>query len=148
MKHFLLILTLLIASLGTTPAIAQKYHKGPEQRAAHMSQILGLDDATSVRFSALYEQYRQEMRATHQKYRRIKPAKKKDGGPVRLTDEQVKKNIETSFALSQSILDIRKKYYREFLKIITPRQIERLYELEKKDGERLREMAKKHKHKK
>lgn len=148
MKHLLIILSLFIASFCTMPAMAQKAGKGSEQRVAHMVQILALDDATSASFTPLYSKYRQEMQAARQKHKRIKPTKKKGGGTTPLTDEQVRKNIETSFALSQSILDIRKKYYKEFLKILSPRQIDRLYNLEKKDGEKLREMAKKHKKKK
>lgn len=148
MKHLLLILTIIFGSLCTLPAMAQKAGKSNEQRALHMSQILGLNDQTSSKFTVVYEQYRQEMQTARQKHPRIKAEKGKNGeGKARLTDEQVKKNIENSFALSQSILDIRKKYYKEFLKILTPRQIERMYELEKKDGEKLREMAKKHRKK-
>lgn len=147
MKHLLIILSLFIASLTTVPAMAQKAGKSSDQRTAHMVQILALDDVTSASFTPLYSKYRQEMQATRQKHQRIKPTKQKGGPTHPLTDEQVRKNIETSFALSQSILDIRKKYYKEFLKILSPRQIERLYDLEKKDGEKLREMAKKHKKK-
>lgn len=148
MKHLLIILSLFIASFCTMPAMAQKAGKGSDQRTAHMVQILALDDATSARFTPLYNQYRQEMQATRQKHKRIKPTKQKGGPTHPLTDEQVRKNIEISFALSQSILDVRKKYYKEFLKILSPRQIERLYDLEKKDGEKLRELAKKHNKKK
>lgn len=145
MKHLILVLSFLFAAFAATPAMAQEKTKAPAQRAAHISQILCLDDATAAQFCTLYAQYSQEMRAARQKYARTKPQKSKDGGSTPLTDEQVKANIEKSLALSQAILDIRKKYYTEFLKILTPRQIERLYELEKKDGEKLREMAKKEK---
>lgn len=148
MKHLLIILSLFIGTLCSMPAMAQKEGKGHEQRALHLSQILGLDGDTSARFTVLYQQYRQDMQAARQKHKRIKPEKKKKGGgKSQLTDEQVKKNIENSFALSQSILDIRIKYYKEYLKILSPHKIERLYELEKKDGEKLREMAKKNKKK-
>lgn len=146
MKHLLIVFTLFIASLCTVPAMAQKEGKNHEQRAHHMTQILGLGDDASARFTVIYQQYCKEMQTARQKHARINPGKKKNGeGKSQLTDEQVKKNIENSFALSQSILDIRRKYYKEYLKILSPRQIERLYELEKKDGEKLREMAKKNK---
>lgn len=144
MKHLLIIATLLVTAIGITPAMAQKDEaKRFEHKAEHMSQILRLDDATATRFQTIYNQYRQEMRTARQTHARIRPLKNKGEAPARLTDEQVKKNIENSFALSQSILDIRKKYYKEYLKILTPRQIERLYDLEKKNGEHIREMAKK-----
>lgn len=152
MKHVIIFFAIFFASLVGMPAVAQKNGRPPQQkvemRAAHLVAILGLSDSNSSRFINLYTQYTQEMRAARVKYAKIKPNKAKDQKPAPLTDEQVKKNIENSFALSQTILDIRKKYYVEFLKVITPRQLERLYELEKKDGEHLREMAQKRKRKK
>lgn len=148
MKHLILILSFLFAAFAATPAMAQGKPKDPAQRAAHISQILCLDDATAMQFSTLYAQYSQEMRAARQKYARTKPQKSKGDARTQLTDDEIKANIEKSFALSQAIIDIRRKYYAEYLKILTPRQIERLFELEKKDGERLREMAKKEKEKK
>lgn len=144
MKRLIIIATLLASILSISPAMAQKDEaKRFEHKAEQMSQILQLDDATTARFQAIYDQYRQEMREARHAHARIRPQKSKGAPPARLTDEQVKKNIENSFALSQSILDIRKKYYKEYLKILTPRQIERLYELEKKDGEHIREMIQK-----
>lgn len=149
MKQLLIILTCLFAEFCMLPSMAQKEGKGFEQHIAHTAQMLSLDDATAERFYPVYKQYRQEMRQARQKYPRIRPEKKQDGeGSARLTDEQVKKNLDNSFALSQCILDIRVKYYKEFQKILTPRQIERLYEQEKKEGEHLRDMNKNNKNKK
>lgn len=140
MKHIFLFLSLILVSVCT---MAQKNEKNYEHRSEHISQILGLDDTTTAHFNAVYEKYRQEMRNARQTYAKVRGQKTKGQAPVRLTDEQVRKNIENSFALSQNILDIRKKYYKEYLKILTPRQIERLYDLEKKNGEHVREMVQK-----
>lgn len=148
MRHLLLTLMLLLAVPFAHPTFAQQQGKGNPQNAAakaetrsqHMAAILGLNDANTKRFVDLYAKYSTEVHAAQQKYRKIKPAK--SGAP--LTDQQVKTNIENQFALSQSILDIRKKYYHEYVKFLTPRQIERLYELEKKGAEHLRDMARKH----
>lgn len=145
MKHILLALMLLFAVPFTSPAFAQKPGKGnaakAEDRSQHMAAILGLNDANTKRFVDLYAKYSAEVRAAQQKYRKIKPAK----GGAPLTDQQVKTNTENQFALSQAILDIRKKYYQEYVKFLTARQIDRLYELEKKGAEHLREMARKRK---
>lgn len=142
MKNILLALILFSALLCTPSAYAQKKGGGKTQktevRSAHMATILGLNDANSKRFKALYSKCAGEIHAAQQKYARIRPQKGQ-----KLTDQQVKTNLDRHFALSQSILDIRKKYYAEFCKFLTPPQIERLYELEKKDGEKLREMARK-----
>lgn len=145
MKHILLALMLLFAVPFTSPAFAQNPGKGnaakTEERSHHMAAILGLNDANAKRFVDLYTKYTAEVRAAHQKYRKIKPTK----GGAPLTDQQVKTNTENQFTLSQAILDIRKKYYHEYVKFLTARQIDTLYELEKKGGEHLREMARKRK---
>lgn len=147
MKHILLTLMLLLAVPFASPAFAQQQGKGKnpaakaDARSQHMAAILGLNDANTKRFVDLYAKYSAEVHAAQQKYRKIRPQKGQGAAP--LNDQQVKTNLENQFALSQAILDIRKKYYHEYVKFLTPRQIEHLYELEKKGAEHLREMARK-----
>lgn len=40
-----------------------------------------------------------------------------------LTDAEIEKQIKDQFAQSRKILDIREKYYNEFRKILSPKQI-------------------------
>lgn len=140
MKNLLLSLAFFCALICSVPSFAQQKGTGKQQktemRTAHIATILGLNDANAARFTTLYNRCSNEMHAAQKKYARTHPQKGQ-----RLTDQQVKANIEKQFGLTQSILDIRKKYYAEFSKFLAPRQIERLYELEKKNGEKLREMA-------
>lgn len=140
MKNLLLSLAFFCTFLCSVPSFAQQKgadkQQKTEMRSAHMASILGLNDANTARFKALYAKSTNEIRAARQKYSHIRVKKGE-----RLTDQQVKTNLDRQFALSQSILDIRKKYYAEYSKFLTPRQIERLYELEKKNAEKLREMA-------
>lgn len=150
MKHLFLALAVALMAFSASPAWAQKKDnsgKTPEQKtavhAAHMAVILDLDDAHTARFTTLYTKYVAEVRDARKKYAKIRPKKKGEGKPAPLTDQQVKANIENQFALSQSILDIRRKYYAEYSKFLTPRQIEHIYDLEKKNGDRLHEMARK-----
>lgn len=145
MKHILFALTLLLASLASTTAYAATNDKNNAQkveaRSASMAQILGLNAANTQRFTNLYAKYNAEVRAAQQQYAKIKPKKNQDAQLVPLTEEQIKVNLENQFGLSQSILNLRKKYYREYIKFMTPSQIERLYELEKKDAEHLHKLA-------
>lgn len=97
---------------------------------------LELSDANAERFTALYGQYTAEMHEAARKHARIHPEKDESGKPKRLSDEQIKHNIEAQFALSQATLDIRRKYYKEYLKFLTPRQIEHLSRIEKKQAEK------------
>lgn len=43
----------------------------------------------------------------------------------------MEKAIKDRFAQSRKILDIREKYYNEFRKILSPKQIMKIYQLEK-----------------
>lgn len=135
-------LAALLAATFASPAYAQQKgaysEQKTEERSGHLVKILGIDDAHARQFVELYAKCAAEMRAAHQKYPKIQARKDRGAG---LTDLQIKQNIENQFALSQTILDIRKKYYNEYLKVLTPRQINRLFELEKKDGDKLRELS-------
>lgn len=152
MRYFLLTLSILLSSLFTPAAFADKAKSGKAkhkteveiQRREHLAQLLGLDTPTTARFTEVYARYTAEMHAAQQQNARIKPPKV-DGKPRPLTDNEVRTNIERKFSLAQATLDIRRKYYAEYLKILSIRQIDRLYVLEKKSAEKLRELVRKKK---
>ena len=49
-----------------------------------------------------------------------------------MSESDIEKNINEKFDREEKLLAIRKKYYREYSKFMTQRQIQRAYELEKK----------------
>ena len=100
------------------------------ERAVHMAAILGLEGQSAERFTTLYGQFLDEMRAARQEHARLKG--NKGAGKRSLTEDDIRYNIEQQFALSQATLDIRQKYYAAYQQILAPSQIARLYELEKK----------------
>ncbi len=53
------------------------------------------------------------------------------------TDAEAEQNIKKRFEHSQKILDLRENYYKEYNKYLSPRQIERVYELEQQSMRRL-----------
>ena len=56
-----------------------------------------------------------------------------------LTDAEVEQHIKDRFAHSRMMLDLQEKYYTEFRKVLSPKQIEKIYQMEKKhDGNRMR----------
>ena len=134
--------TLLVLALSlTATASAENQKKGQRPQGMHQVSMterivdeLDLDDATAARFTTVYNQYVSEMHAAYKQHAMIRPQKGDDGKKKRLTDEQIKHNLEEQLALSQATLDLRKKYYKEYLKILTPRQIEHLSKLEKKQA--------------
>ena len=54
-----------------------------------------------------------------------------------MTDAEAEKAIKDRFEHSEKILRIREKYYKEYCKFLTQKQIQRVYELEQKTMKRL-----------
>lgn len=100
---------------------------------------LALDDATAARFADLYRQYQEEMRAALPAPPRQKPADATTADKSRKvkpnpTDEEVDKAIRQRFARQRTLLDIREKYYDKFREILSPKQVQKMYTLEKKNA--------------
>ena len=96
---------------------------------------LGLDDKTSAKFMDVYKKYMTEMndlRKEGMDFRmrgRIQKgdtlAKMKIQMP---TDDEVDKMMRDRFKQSRKILDVREKYYDEFRKFLSPKQVQKVYE--------------------
>ena len=106
--------------------------KRPDGKAHAMEQAktyvteFGLNEAQGKQFMDLYHAYNKKLHAIHQLYRSDRPAEGET-----LTDEQIEKRILDNFAQSRAILDVREQYYKEFRKILTPKQINKIFEDEK-----------------
>ena len=141
MKRILLMALVVLFTTGTMTAQAPKGKKGdglrteqkrPEGKAHAMEQAksyvteFGLNEAQGKQFMDLYHASNKTLHAIHQLYRSDRPAEGET-----LTDEQIEKRILDNFAQSRAILDVREQYYKEFRKILTPKQINKIFEDEK-----------------
>lgn len=102
----------------------QKAMQSPTQVATKLAKALKLSDDQSEKFIPLYADYMEDIRKMIDKHR--VPHNEN------ITDEQLEKIIESRFAISRSIVDIREKYYKKYKKFLSIRQIDKLYETEKK----------------
>lgn len=117
-------------------------------QSSQMVKTLMLDDATAAKFTPVYTRYLEELRAcrvmnqagrgnrpsgVRNQTTEAKPAVK----PV-LTDAEVEKQIKEQFAQSRKILDIREKYYNEFRKLLTPKQIAKIYQTERGNADKFK----------
>lgn len=100
-----------------------------ETQARHIAQQLAFDDETTTKFVDTYSRCQKEVWSLAPRKRVGKGASKND----RETEEA----IEERFDRSQKLLDIRKKYYKEYSKFLTPKQIQRVYSIEKNMMKRL-----------
>ena len=116
-----------------------------ERQTNQMVNTLMLDDAAAARFVPVYQNYLKELRECRMMNRRqlssgqgteqkgMKPQPK----PV-LTDAEVEQQIKGRFAQSRKILDVREKYYDEFRKILSPKQIMKIYRTEQNNASKLK----------
>ena len=105
-----------------------------EMQAKHISRQLGLDDATSQKFIETFSAYQKEVWALRPQGKHQKKAE--------MTDAEVEKAIKDQFDHSQKILSLRQDYYKKYSKFLTPKQIQRVYELEKQAMNRLSKRGK------
>ena len=145
MKNILKVAAATLALLCCTSTFAQeakpkqpKQKVTPEQIATTQAQeialSLGMDDATTAKFTATFVKYRMEVRELQKARKSATPKVARR----EMTDQQVEEQIKAQFAHSRKVLDIREKYYGEYRKYLNPRQIQRVYELEKRQTEKMK----------
>ena len=127
-------LLLMLSAIGANAQDAKQRmsrEQMAETQARHIAADLNLDGSTYDRFVETYKKYKNELWQTAPKRNR------KDGRKASETEEQAAEKMRLRFERSQKVLDIRNKYYREFSKFLTQKQIEQMYDKEHKIMERL-----------
>lgn len=160
---------------------AQETPKGPrkdmkmtpekmaEFQANRLSNELGLDDATSAKFVEVYKKYMKALGDVHMefvnKFKKANAEAAKKGDNMKpefkpLTDAQVDQMMKDRFAISRKTLEVREKYYDEFRKFLSPKQVQKVYdqgfmnrgkfhdEMNRRQGVKQKEETKRHSHKK
>ena len=97
-----------------------------EKQAKHIAQELSFDEATTQRFIETYCACQQEVWA-------LGPRQKAET----VTEEEAEQVIKERLERSRAVLDLREKYYEEYSKFLTQKQILRVFELERQAMDRL-----------
>jgi Spy/CpxP family protein refolding chaperone len=120
----------------------RKQRPTPEQtqqrQCNQMVKTLLLDDATAAKFIPLFSKYLEEMRAVRQSYRDDRTLANK---PMP-TDAEIEKLIKDRFARSRKMLDLRENYYGQFRKILSPKQIWKMYQTEDQNAKKIKRVLK------
>jgi Skp family chaperone for outer membrane proteins len=114
MKNIIL-LSAFFLCLFTTGQAQQRREKLESLKVAFISERLNLDTKTAEKFWPVYHQYEDEMRGA------IRQLRQSDTDPG--ADDLLEKE--------QRVLDIKKKYAPQFLKIISNDQLTSLYKAER-----------------
>lgn len=124
MKKFLF----LIMILAATGVCARESHTDGRARIARQVEqyvsLFALDQQDALRFGDIYKSYCKEMHAIRNRYPSSQPS-------AEMTDDETEQRILRTFAQARAILDTRERYYKEFRTVLTPTQINILYEDEK-----------------
>ena len=142
LKHQVLsVLTLIIMSFAfMQPCTAQMRDQQrisreqlAETQAKHIAKELGLKKDKKKRYIDTYVRYQKEVWALGPRERRVRSKDRNH----RLTDAQLKARQEQRFNRNQQVLNLREKYYKEYIQFLTPSQIEKSYQLERDMMQRL-----------
>ena len=144
MKTKYFVMMVLVVLMGTQVMNAQNKGEQGDRRGRKrmtMEQMvdmqsnkiigeLGLDDKTAAKFKDVYAKYMKEMNDLRMKGMQKKADVKKDEtrGPKHLSDAEVDKMMRDRFVQARKMLDIREKYYDEFRKFLSPKQVQKVYE--------------------
>ena len=137
-KYFFVLIAALV--MGTQVINAQNYEQGKkhshkrmtieqmvDMQAGKIVNDLGLDDKTAAKFTDVYRKYMMDMDKVRKEYLPERPkVKPEDGKPYMPTDAEVDKMMRDRFKQSRKILDIREKYYDEFRKFLSPKQVQKV----------------------
>lgn len=140
MKRNMMYVVLAILLGCTTTVFAQendgqRKNRSKDERIERQTQALihalQLDETKATQFRDIYKNYRKELDEAIQKpeeWKQLAATKgQKQQGKTELTDEQKDKLMQFRFERAQKRLDIKEKYYTEFRKFLSPKQVERIY---------------------
>ena len=163
MKFIYVVLVALLLGSQMTLSAQNRDNKEKKQRPTQeqmmqmqtnqMVRALMLDDATAAKFTPIYEKYLKELRECRMMNFKARARKDADQSteantaketpkPV-MTDAEIAKMLKDQFAQSRKMLDIREKYYNEFRKFLSPKQIQKMYNMEKHNGDKFRKEMRK-----
>ena len=132
-KTWLAVLTFVACSLTMTAQSDNNQRMSREQlaeaQAKHIASELGLDEGTTKKYVETFCDYQKEIWALGPR----ETGKKK----AEMTDAETDQEIQARFERSEKILSIRQKYYKRYIKFLTPKQIDKAYKLEREAMKRL-----------
>ena len=140
-KYFWMLVVAFVMGTQVMNAQANKPKEKKEHKRPTMEQIsemqsrrivdeLGLDDKTAAKFTDVYKKYMKEMNGLRLKNMPKKSDMKKDepNKPKSFTDAEVDKMMRNRFTQARKMLDIREKYYNEFRKFLSAKQVQKVFD--------------------
>ena len=131
-RFFVLTVTMVTFCVSTYAQKNDRQRITREQLAKAQAHFIAdemeMNDTTAKQFVETFCQFQKDIWA-------LGPRPKR--GSSHLSDKEAEQAMNERFAHSQKILDLRKKYYLKYSEFLTSKQIERVYELERRMMNRL-----------
>lgn len=131
-NNLVVLITLSIICVNANAQIDGRQRMTREQlaeaQAKYIVREIAMNDTTAAHFIETFCQFQKEVWA-------LGPRPQRDSSNH--SDADAEQAMKERFEHSQRILDLRKKYYKEYSKFLTQKQIEQVYKLEKEMMERL-----------
>lgn len=134
-SHYSRLLTLLLLLLAAAP-VAQAQRGGraggdrlgqlDNARIAFITNRVSLTQEQAQKFWPLYNDFSNRRRELNRNDRLLRRGLN-DG----LSDQQIRDNMNQSFALRQQVLNLEKEYFEKFQKVISLRQVAQLQQAER-----------------
>jgi hypothetical protein len=139
LRHLILLITFGFTGFTSfcQPARMERVHA---LKVAYITEQLGLSAAQAERFWPVYNQYERELRTSRQQFRH-RFQKEKSGQ----SEEEAREFIEENLDFQEAMLQTRRKYKDEFLKIISAQQLADLYIAEREFKQKLIQRLRKRK---
>lgn len=135
MKKIISILLLTLSFCFCSQAQAQKerpdFNTILEKRCEYIAHDLNLDESKEKAFRPIYMEYCKKMAEL------FKPDPSKRKPKDQKTEAEVEQDIKANFARAKRIIEIKECYYTKLRKILTPKQIVRVYEIERQEQQKM-----------
>lgn len=123
-------ITLLLLTIGISTIFAQKRRESNEKieafRIAFFTQKLDLTESESKVFWPIYNAYQKDLRTLRSKQRKLHKANYEE-----LSDKELEVMIENRFESKQKQLDLERRYYSKFKKLLPVKKVARLPRVER-----------------
>lgn len=129
MKKIILAVLLIFSFITNDFAQDKRFEKIQALKVAFITERLSLSSEQAASFWPVYDNYEKELRGIRRKY--IQQYLKSTKAAGNDSDMDAGKLIDNDLDFQQAIIDLKRKYQPEFLKVITARQLDELYTAER-----------------
>ncbi len=123
------LLSLLLLALACTFTATLHAKSKLEKRYDYTLKNLKLDKETEAKFAPVLKAYLTERKAANDKYDDLKDKYKSAEKAGTLTDSQATQLIEAKMECAAKDLEVRKKYYDLFRKVLKPKKVYYAFDL-------------------